>query len=222
MLLLSKYLNLSLMKPFSSRKSKYLTMSCSDLIGTETVEVLLVILEVILVTYKNAFLRETENIFVEILLPKTKPQIVGIIYRPPNQSNFFEIIITNFDKLDTDMKESKYLGDFNINMYQNNKDIVNTISSKFLSSNIKNYHQFCTMHVLKHQLKSLTHVTCSISSLTDHILASFPSRFSQKGVIDAGISDHQLIFLTQKILLLKIGGIHECLNFHSFYNYTVC
>ena len=37
--LLSEYLNLSLMKPFFSQKSKYLTMSCSDVIGTETVEV---------------------------------------------------------------------------------------------------------------------------------------------------------------------------------------
>ena len=78
----------------------------------------------ILVSYKNTSRRETENIFVEFLLPKSKPQIVGIIYRPPNQSNFLEIITTNFDKLDTDMKESNCLGDFNISMYQNNKDIV--------------------------------------------------------------------------------------------------
>ena len=65
-------------------------MSCSDVTGTEMVEVFLAILEVILVLYKNA---------VEILLTKTKPLIVGIIYRPPNQSNFLEIINANFDKL---------------------------------------------------------------------------------------------------------------------------
>ena len=45
--LLWEYLNLSLMKPFCCRKSKYLTTSCSDVIGTETVEVLLAVLEVI-------------------------------------------------------------------------------------------------------------------------------------------------------------------------------
>ena len=39
MSLLLEYLNLSFMKPFSSQKSKYLTMSCSDVTGTETVEV---------------------------------------------------------------------------------------------------------------------------------------------------------------------------------------
>ena len=62
--LLSEYLNLNLMKPFFSRKSKYLTMSCSDVIGTETVEVLLTILEVILVTYENTFFRRKSKIFL--------------------------------------------------------------------------------------------------------------------------------------------------------------
>ena len=139
------------------------------------------------------FPKEIENIFVEILFPKTKLKIVGIIYRPPNYSNFLEIINTNFDKLDTDIKESYILGDFNINMYQNNIYIVrddNTIYSKFPSSDIKTYHQFCTMHGLKQLIKSPTHVTCSTSTLIDQIVASFPSRVSQGGVIDVGISDH--------------------------------
>ena len=46
MSLLPEYLNLNLMKPFCCRKSKYLTMSYPDVIGTETVEVSLAILEV--------------------------------------------------------------------------------------------------------------------------------------------------------------------------------
>ena len=78
-------------------------------------------------------------------------------------------------------------------MCQNNKYIVcddNTISLKFISSNFKNYHQFCTMYGLKQLIKSLTHVTCITSALIDHILASFPLRVSQKGVTDVGISDN--------------------------------
>ena len=51
--LLSEYLNLSLMNQFFSRKSKYLTTSCSDVIGTETIEVFLAILEGIPVTCKE-------------------------------------------------------------------------------------------------------------------------------------------------------------------------
>ena len=153
----------------------------------------------ILVTYKNTSRRETENIFVEFLLPKTKPQIVGIIYRP-NQSNFLEIITTNFDKLDTDMKESNYLGDFNISMYQNNKDIVcddNPFFSKFLFTSINQYQHFCTMHILKHLIKSLALVTCSSSSLIDHIVASFPSRVSRK------------VSLTQGYLIINLFSVHK-------------
>ena len=68
-------------------------------LGTEPVEVSLAILEVILVANKNAFFpREIENILVEIILLKTKPPIVWIIYRPPNQINFLQIINANFDK----------------------------------------------------------------------------------------------------------------------------
>ena len=77
------------------------------------------------------------------------------------------------------------------------------------------------MHGLKQLIKSPNRITCSTSTLIDHILASFLSRVSQKGVIDVGISDHQLIFCTRKISRLKTGGIHKYLNFHSFKNYTV-
>ena len=140
-------------------------------------------------------------------MPQTKPLIVRTIYSPPNQSNFQEVINAKFDKLYTDMKESYIFGGFNINMYQNNKYIVrddSTISSKFLSSNIKNYHQFCTMHSLKQLIKSPIRVTCITSILTDHILASVPSRVSQKG-----ISNNQLVFCTRKISCLKAGGIQK-------------
>ena len=50
-----------------------------------------------------------------------------------------------FEKVDIDKKEIYILGDFNINMYHGNRYIVrvdNTIYSKFLSHNVKNYHQF--------------------------------------------------------------------------------
>ena len=48
---------------------------------------------------KHFFPKEIENVFVEILLPKTKPLISRNINRPPNQSNFLEITMANFDKL---------------------------------------------------------------------------------------------------------------------------
>ena len=77
------------------------------------------------------------------------------------------------------------------------------------------------MHALKQLKKSPPHVTCSTLTLIDHILASFLSRVSQKGVIDVEIFDHQLIFCTWKISRRKTDGIQKSLNFLSFKNYTV-
>ena len=145
------------------------------------------------------------------------------MYRRPSQTNFIEILNMTFEEVDIDKEEIYILGDFNINMYHNNGYIVrndNTISSKFLSHDIKNYHQFCTMHGLKQLIQSPTRVTCSTSTLIDHILTSAPSRVSQKGVIKVGVSDDQLIFSTRKISRIKTGGVHKYLNFHSLKNFT--
>ena len=56
------------------------------------------------------------NIFFELLLPNTKPIVVGTIYRPPNQTNFMEILNENLSKVDTNGAETYILGDFNINL----------------------------------------------------------------------------------------------------------
>ena len=87
-------------------------------------------------------------------------------------------------------------------MYRKNRCIIcddNMFSSKFLSHDVKNYNQFCTITGLKQLVQSLTRSTCSPSTLIDHILIIAPSRVSQKGVINAGMSDHQLMFYTRKI-----------------------
>ena len=68
---------------------------------------------------------------------------------------------------------------------------------------------------------SFVRASCSTLTLIDHILASFPSRVSQKVVIDVSIFDHQLIFCTRKSLRQKTGGTHKDLNFLSFKSYTV-
>ena len=70
---------------------------------------------------KSFFPPEIENIFIKLLLPNTKPIVVRIIYRPPSQSEFLEIIITHFSKLDTHNNEIYIHGDFNL--YLNNSYI---------------------------------------------------------------------------------------------------
>ena len=60
------------------------------------------------------------------------------------------------------------------------------------------------------QLKEVpTHVTYSSSSIIDHILANFPNRVLQQGVIDVRISGHQIIYCTRKISRIKRGNAQQ-------------
>ena len=70
------------------------------------------------------------------------------------------------------------------------------------------------MFGLKQLTEVPTRVTCSSSTIIDHILASFPDRFSQQGVIDVGLSDHQIIYCTRKISRIK-RGMHKRIRYYE-------
>ena len=80
---------------------------------------------------------EIKNITFDILMPHTKPITVGIIYRPPNQSKFLDIFEENLPKLNTSYHEIYFLGDFNINLFENRKYVFQKSSS-----NIQNLDSF--------------------------------------------------------------------------------
>ena len=159
------------------------------------------------ISYKlNSFLpNEIENITFDILMPHTKPITVGIIYRPPNQSKFLDIFEENLPKLNTSYHEIYFLGDFNINLFENEKYVFQKSSSnnKNLDSFIKKYHECCTLFGLKQLIKCPTRVTYSSFPILDHVLVSFPDRVSQSSVTDIGKSDHQLIYCTRKTARIK-------------------
>ena len=70
-----------------------------------------------------------------------KPLVVGIIYRPPSQSDFLEIVNTHFSKQDTNNIEIYILGDFSINLYHSNSYIFpksNLLQSQSIPNDIKN------------------------------------------------------------------------------------
>ena len=175
------------------------------------------------ISYKlNSLLpNEIENITFDILMPHTKPITVGIIYRPPNQSKFLDIFEENLPKLNTSYREIYFLGDFKINLFENGKYVFHKSSSnnKNLDSFTKKYHECCTLFGLKQLIKCPTRVTCNSSSILDHVLASFPDRVSQSGVIDIGISDHQLIYCTRKTARIK-SYCHKQITFRSLKNYS--
>ena len=70
-----------------------------------------------------------------------KPLVVGIIYRPPSQSDFLEIVNTHFSKQDTNNIEIYILGDFSINLHHSNSYIFpksNLLQSQPIPNDIKN------------------------------------------------------------------------------------
>ena len=176
---------------------------------------------------KNYFDEDIENIFFDILLPKTKAFTVGVFYRPPpNQNNFLDIISEDFDKLKSEDKEVYILGDLNINVLLNGKSIlekknISSFSDSHTTSSIsKQYIQFCSYYSLSQLIDSPTRITCNTTSLLDHILTNTPDKIQQSGVIDIGISDHQLIFCTRKTQKRKLGK-HNYVKFRSFKNYSL-
>ena len=69
------------------------------------------------------------------------------------------------------------------------------------------YKKLCQTFSLKKDIWVLTRVTSNTSSLLDHIVTNAGWTISQKGVIEAGLSDRQLIYCTQKILRTKANQI---------------
>ena len=54
------------------------------------------------------FAHEIETIFIEIVLSKTKPLAVGVIYCRPSQTRFLETLTEIFNKFDTIKKRNLY------------------------------------------------------------------------------------------------------------------
>ena len=104
-------------------------------------------------------------------------------------------------------------------IYFRSRNIYHQLNTQAMSPEVKKYFEFCSLYGLEQLIKSPTRVTCNTSSLIDHILTTFPERVSQQGVIDVGLSDHQLIYCTRIFSRTKLGT-HKQIKFCSLKNYT--
>jgi len=143
---------------------------------------------------KNIFSNEIENVFIDILLPKTKPFTVGVFYRPPNSVDFLKDVEEDFLKLLPETNDLFILGDFNINVLYNNKtifecnkNITGNKNNTTISSISKQYIEFCSNFFLTQLIKSPIRVTSGSSTLIDHILTNAEDKISRSGIIDIGI-----------------------------------
>jgi hypothetical protein len=132
---------------------------------------------------------DNENVWIEVLLPKTKPIIVGTCYRPPKQCyhDFLNSLEQSLAKTEYD-SEKIVLGDFNISFGHKSTAIF------------KNYSNVLSIFNMTQLIDSPTRVTDHSSTILDHILCNKNERICQSGTIDIGISDHSAIYCTRKVV----------------------
>ena len=73
---------------------------------------------------KSSFLVNTQSIFMEIFLPKSKSVLIGILYRPPDKYDFVNCLKRTFSYNNVIETKKYYRFDgININMQQMNNEM---------------------------------------------------------------------------------------------------
>ena len=158
---------------------------------------------------REDILEEIENIFLNILLPNTKPILVGIIYKPPDKTDFLEKFTKSLDNTNNfNVNETYILGDLNFDLLKKEETYY-----------IKKYKDLYLMHGFKQLIDKPTRITENSASLLDHVLTNSKDRVSQSGVINIGLSDHQLVYCTRKITREKFYK-HKNIKVRSLKNYS--
>lgn len=135
-------------------------------------------------------------------------RVVGICYRPPDQSDFFE-------RLEEILNVSNYvLGQELIILGDLNTDMLKKDSPVF-----KHFSSFCKSYALKQIIVDPTRITPKSRTIIDIILVSDTSKTFKSGVLEVGLSDHNMIYVIRK---LKRGAIrhHNTLKIRSLKRYS--
>ncbi len=83
----------------------------------------------------------------------------------------------------------------------------------------KQYRNLCYSYNLKQLIRTGTRTAKGKTSLLDHILTNTHKLILESGVIDVGISDHQLIYCTRKKHKEKLNQ-HRTFTARSYKNYS--
>jgi hypothetical protein len=139
----------------------------------------------------NLLNSDIEAMWIEINLPKTKPILIGTVYRPPSSN------VEYLDKLDMIFQEcnSMYddvyiLGDFNL-------DQCKACNSKKINNVARNSH-------MKQLISDYTRITNTSRTKLDLVFVSRPELVVSSGAHSLGLSDHSLIFVVRKHRQIKL------------------
>ena len=146
------------------------------------------------------------------------------MYSPPYKNDFVKNLEETFTGCNILLNQECYLlGDFNINLLHNGKNIFgkkgHTSKLKSLPSLTKEYLDFGYSYSLEQLISVPTRITESTTTLIDHVLTNSPHKIIQSGVIEMSLSDHELIFCTRKTNKLK-SNKHNELNIRTTKSHT--
>ena len=126
-----------------------------------------------------------ESVWVELFLPKTKPILVGVCYRPPTDTNFYELLELACNNCSHFYQNECILfGDFNTDY-----KAINPTTP--MCQHLK---PFMSMFDLQQLIGEPTRVTNTTTTILDLALVSEPSNICQSGVTNLGLSDHMLTY----------------------------
>ena len=112
--------------------------------------------------------------------------LIGCIYRPPQDSLFFNHFRNVLENIWLRRKNIILSGDFNSDMLKG--------SSKTESQYGKRLKRIISSFGLKNIMSCPSRVTLTSKSLIDLVITSQPAKVKNSGAIDLGISDHNLVF----------------------------
>ena len=143
-----------------------------------------------------------ECIWLEISIKKTKPVLVGFIYRNPSELvDWIDRFERMMDAVANEMKETIILGDFNIDLLKPNK----------------RWTQIYELNNLHQVIEFPTRVTPTSKTLIDHIYVSDKNNIVETNVPACGSSDHFPICMTwsrKGVKLPKAG--HKTVTYRCF------
>ena len=139
--------------------------------------------------------QETENLFIEIEIPKGKNIVIGLIYRPPNSN--FETFYRDFENclniLAQENKSIYLMGDFNINMSNAITENINYNINK-INNNTDRFLHLMYSNALHPHINKPTRIDAVSSTLIDNVFSNIFDKDIIGGLLYCEISDHLPIF----------------------------
>ena len=149
---------------------------------------------------------KNEALWFELLLPRSKPIIVGVCYRSQENTTFLSHFEETLSKIRSDC-EIMVLGDFNY-------DYLLPVKSCAI---LRMYKDVLNLFSLQNLINEPTRLISN--SCLDHILCNNSNKICQSGTICIGMSDHILTYCSRKVVKKQISQ-HNVIKIRSLKNYS--